>query len=433
MEKIRNLSIRKTIILYMVIALTAGLLSGDLISRSVNRIQEKVWMKYRDVDELARISSELEVDYLISLDRVQDQEMTKTDLWISQTCDFLSTWSVLILSVLYSTFAVLLFYRNKLKKPLEILIEGSGKIAQNELDFTIVYDRADEMGDLCRAFETMRGALYQNFRTLWHTLEEQKTLHAAISHDMRTPLAVMQGYHEMMQEFIPTGEIDQDKIMEIIEDSMIQINRLNTFCDMVKQISGLEEREVQMVGIPAAKLAKQIRSTGEILCKNNHLQWEMVSGFLPEFINADSNLVMEVVENLLSNATRFAKYKICLTLFIHEDTLTIRISDDGIGFTENVQNMSQAYVKGSETYAQDNKVFAQDNKVFAQDNKTFAQDNKTFAQDNKEFAQDNNNSENKHFGLGLYISRILCEKHGGHLQLGNQDNGGAYAVAEFQV
>jgi len=396
----------------MVIALTAGLLSGDLISRSVNRIQEKVWMKYRDVDELARISSELEVDYLISLDRVQDQEMTKTDLWISQTCDFLSTWSVLILSVLYSTFAVLLFYRNKLKKPLEILIEGSGKIAQNELDFTIVYDRADEMGDLCRAFETMRGALYQNFRTLWHTLEEQKTLHAAISHDMRTPLAVMQGYHEMMQEFIPTGEIDQDKIMEIIEDSMIQINRLNTFCDMVKQISGLEEREVQTVGIPAAKLAKQIRSTGEILCKNNHLQWEMVSGFLPEFVNADSNLVMEVVENLLSNATRFAKYKICLTLFIHEDTLTIRISDDGTGFTENVQNMSQAYVKGSETYAQDNKEFAQDNKAFA---------------------QDNNNSENKHFGLGLYISRILCEKHGGHLQLGNQDNGGAYAVAEFQV
>ena len=419
MEKIRNLSIRKTIILYMVIALTAGLLSGDLISRSVNRIQEKVWMKYRDVDELARISSELEVDYLISLDRVQDQEMVKTDLWISQTCDFLSTWSVLILSVLYSTFAVLLFYRNKLKKPLEILIEGSGKIAQNELDFTIVYDREDEMGDLCRAFETMRGALYQNFRTLWHTLEEQKTLHAAISHDMRTPLAVMQGYHEMMQEFIPTGEIDQDKIMEIIEDSMIQINRLNTFCDMVKQISGLEERKLQTDEVPAAKLAKQIRSTGEILCKNNHLQWEMVSGFLPEFINADSNLVMEVVENLLSNATRFAKYKICLTLFIHEDTLTIRISDDGTGFTENVQNMSQAYVKGSETYAQDNK--------------EFAQDNKTFAQDNKAFAQDNNNSENKHFGLGLYISRILCEKHGGHLQLGNQDNGGAYAVAEFQV
>jgi len=412
MEKIRNLSIRKTIILYMVIALTAGLLSGDLISRSVNRIQEKVWMKYRDVDELARISSELEVDYLISLDRVQDQEMTKTDLWISQTCDFLSTWSVLILSVLYSTFAVLLFYRNKLKKPLEILIEGSGKIAQNELDFTIVYDREDEMGELCKAFETMRGALYQNFRTLWHTLEEQKTLHAAISHDMRTPLAVMQGYHEMMQEFIPTGEIDQDKIMEIIEDSMIQINRLNTFCDMVKQISGLEERKLQTDEVPAAKLAKQIRSTGEILCKNNHLQWEMVSGFLPEFINADSNLVMEVVENLLSNATRFAKYKICLTLFIHEDTLTIRISDDGTGFTENVQNMSQAYVKGSETYAQDNKEFAQDNKAFA---------------------QDNNNSENKHFGLGLYISRILCEKHGGHLQLGNQDNGGAYAVAEFQV
>ena len=40
-------------------------------------------------------------------------------------------------------------------------------------------------------------------------------------------------------------------------------------------------------------------------------------------------------------------------------------------------------------------------------------------------------SNSSHFGMGLYSSRILCEKHGGRLILGNQAGGGASATAIF--
>ena len=38
-----------------------------------------------------------------------------------------------------------------------------------------------------------------------------------------------------------------------------------------------------------------------------------------------------------------------------------------------------------------------------------------------------------HFGLGLYICRSLCEKHGGRLTLANRPQGGARVTASFQV
>ena len=61
----------------------------------------------------------------------------------------------------YSAFciiaAALLFYRNRLKKPLAQLRAASEKIANNDLDFSIDYDRKDELGQLCASFENHAG------------------------------------------------------------------------------------------------------------------------------------------------------------------------------------------------------------------------------------------------------------------------------------
>ena len=103
----------------------------------------------------------------------------------------------------YSAFciiaAALLFYRNRLKKPLAQLRAASEKIANNDLDFSIDYDRKDELGQLCASFETMRATLADNFSKMWRQVEERKALNAAFAHDLRTPLTVLKGYNEMLQ------------------------------------------------------------------------------------------------------------------------------------------------------------------------------------------------------------------------------------------
>lgn len=109
----------------------------------------------------------------------------------------------IVATPIYSAFciiaAALLFYKNRLKKPLAELRAASEKIANNDLDFSIDYDSNDELGQLCASFEIMRTTLADNFSKMWRQVEERKALNAAFAHDLRTPLTVLKGYNEMLQ------------------------------------------------------------------------------------------------------------------------------------------------------------------------------------------------------------------------------------------
>lgn len=72
------------------------------------------------------------------------------------------------------------FYRSKIRKPLILLTASAGRIAENDLDFSIAYDRTDELGLLCKAFEKMRSALESNNREMWWQMNERKKLNAAL-------------------------------------------------------------------------------------------------------------------------------------------------------------------------------------------------------------------------------------------------------------
>ena len=49
------------------------------------------------------------------------------------------------------------------------------------------------------------------------------------------------------------------------------------------------------------------------------------------------------------------------------------------------------------------------------------------------YFHDNPTNEINHYGLGLYISKLLCEKHGGKITLANAKNGGAIILTEFCI
>lgn len=76
--------------------------------------------------------------------------------------------------------------------------QGISHIADNDLDFSIGYGKQDELGQLCRAFETMRGELVKNDRYMWGLVEERKKINASIAHDLRTPITVIKGYSEYL-------------------------------------------------------------------------------------------------------------------------------------------------------------------------------------------------------------------------------------------
>ncbi len=392
MEKVKDLSFRKTIVLYVAIALVCSFFLSALIVYAAETAQENIWLQYIDREKFNEaFQMENEYDFVADIPRVNSNEMTASDAFFSELCDFLETWTVLILSMSGCVISILLFYRNKIKKPLTLLTNAAERIAENQLDFRVQYDVKDEMGSLCHEFERMREQLQINNKEMWTLIEQEKDLRAAIAHDIRSPLAVLRGYQEMLLEFIPADVLDKQKMMDILNSGMGQIERMKHFIDTMKELSKLEDLQISFQKIDGRELKAQILMLLKTTCGGTKLSWNVKEVGLSDTFMGDLPVIMEVCENLLSNAARYAKERIDVVILQNKGELCIEFYDDGTGFLEDTQKVTKAYYHS------------------------------------------NPGDGLNHYGLGLYLCRLYCEKHGGKLLLSNNDTGGAYVKVCFQI
>lgn len=295
---------------------------------------------------------------------------------------------------------VWIFYKREIEKPLRVLQEASEKIADNCLDFEIEPVKDNELGRLRDGFEKMRAALYDNNRITWQQLEERKRLNAAFAHDMRTPLTVLKGYGEMLERYVPEGRISQEKLLEILGMMNGQIRRLESYTQKMSSIRKLEDLEPETVPVWASDLEEKLKSMCEIL---GQTRIDISFTFEAEGILClDEALVLEVCENLVTNAVRYAAEKSQLTVRVvrgeesssgeeQERYLEIVAEDDGSGFSpEDLQHAAEPFYRGE------------------------------------------GQMEQSHFGLGLYICRLICARCGGSLALSNGVCGGR-AAARFRL
>ncbi len=386
-DKVKNLSVRKTIMLYLIISLLISFLLSAYIAWAASKVQEQIWWKYTDEDTyFAAVEMENE-GYMAQIPRPESYEMSRIDHGISEACDFLQTYSVLIFSVVGSCVSVFLFYRNKLKKPIEELEMASQRIADNDLDFRITYENRDEMGHLCHEFDRMRGQLEENNRKLWHMIEDERALRSAIAHDIRSPLSVLKGYQEMLIDYFPDGTIDREKTVEMLQEGMKQIRRMDVFIDSMQKMNSLEHRTLKAEQISSAQLEKDIQRELDILGKEKRTHLSVCK--TNEIFCGDQEVIMEVLENLLSNAIRYSKEQIDIKVSLTSELLTISVQDDGNGFLEDAEKVTSA------------------------------------------FHQKNIKDSLTHTGMGMYLARLYCEKHEGKLLLDNEKSGGAIVTAVF--
>nr|WP_235816029.1 HAMP domain-containing sensor histidine kinase [Blautia sp. Marseille-P3087] len=303
----------------------------------------------------------------------------------------METYSVLIFSIVGSVAAVFFFYKNKLKTPLQELKDASQMIADNELDFHVSYENKDEMGTLCKEFEMMRSALADNNRKMWRMIDDEKALRNAIAHDIRSPLSILRGYQEMLLEFVSAESIKTEDVIDILQTGMYQIDRIEHFTENMRKMSHLEQRELQCSEIELSELAKKIEAEAAMLSKKESKLCKVERAQEQNIVKVDEELVMEVIDNLLENAVRYAQKSIALQIKKKDGFLIISVEDDGIGFVDTEEKVTEP------------------------------------------FYHKNPQDDLKHFGLGMYISRIFCEKHGGNLKIYNARQGGAYVEALFKA
>lgn len=301
---------------------------------------------------------------------------------------------MLLLPFLFAVVGIIMcawwFYNKKLEPPISVLMDATTHIQDHDLNFQIDFDRQDELGQLCTAFEKMRQTLYENNRQLWSMLEERRTLQASVAHDLRNPLAIISGYIERLQESSRNGTLTEEKLEKALTNLRITTERMGRYTDTMRDLGAIEETEVHRTEVELPVFLQHMGDSLSVLFQNTEVCFSC-DLHVPECQAAfDGELLYRVLENLLSNALRFAQRKIILAFYLEHGTLSAVVTDDGPGFSDKMLQKRTALF-----YSED--------------------------------------SSDKHLGLGLAVSRVLCQKHGGTIELSNVEPHGARVKASIQM
>lgn len=368
----RNLSLRKSIILYISAFVILAILLSAGTATLCNNATKTIESKYPPTGEKYYLTNENgerlgDGNYI----GVAPVAMSEKDQRLLSICEVAPIIATPIYSALCIITATLLFYRNKLKKPLTELKAASEMISNNNLDFSIKYDSKDELGELCSSFETMRFTLANNFSEMRRQMEERKQLNAAFAHDLRTPLTVLKGYNEILQS-------NHDPITKSTAATMRKhIFRLERYVDSMSHLRRLEDAQPISDKSNISGYVTAIADSARILCEQSGKTLSIQNNISDIPIGIDYTFVSQVNNNLISNAIRYATSKVNITYTSNNDGFYLSVSDNGCGFSKNILS------KATNPY----------------------------------FTEEENHSE--HFGLGLYICKILCEHHGGYLKIEN--------------
>lgn len=237
-------------------------------------------------------------------------------------------WRVNLSVILAGVFGVvmalflggLLFMQ--ITRPLGRLKDAAGKLAQGELSQRVEVDSGDEVGKLAQAFNEMAESLQRAERL-------RKNMVADIAHELRTPLAVIQGHLEALQDgvFAPT----QENIGIIHEETLL----LARLVDDLRELALADAGQLEIEGGPVnleALISRVVTGMRKEASEKGVFLVEEVPERLPK-VRADAQRINQVVSNLLSNGITYTPSGGKITVAAEEvdGWVEVRVTDTGPG------------------------------------------------------------------------------------------------------
>ena len=391
MGKIKTKSLRTSMAVTFLITICVIALLSSITIFAANQVQHEILKKrYMTINSPDFQVDENTGNYILDID---NNNITWQPLSTWDTVAYYGSYAAMVgLPVFYIAVgigaAAAVYYQKKLRNPITQLQNGVERIQEDNLDFHIEYDGDDELGRLCCSMEKMRRELRQKHKALWESLEQRKLLNASVSHDLRTPITVLKGYLDYLEKNIPQDKLTEDMLLDTVSSMQGAVNRLELYVESVRDIEKIENIEIEKRSENVKLLLNELRSNVRQLAGNKEI---IISNDITvDKIQIDKGVFFRILENLLQNALRYAEKQVSINLSHKKDFLILTVKDDGKGF-------SAADLEKATT-------------VFY-----------------------SNDKEKQHFGIGLSVCKILCEKHGGLLYVGNQKEKGACVTAKLKI
>ncbi len=210
------------------------------------------------------------------------------------------------------------------------------KFEEGEFEKRIDIKSNDEIGQLAKAFNQMADTIVANMDELKRTDQLRRELIANVSHDLRSPLASMQGYLEtilMKDSTLSTN--DRKKYLQIIYDNTTMLSKL---VSELFELSKLDAKQVQ----PKPEAFSMAELTQDVVMKFKpeaeslkvDLQASLPKDLL--MVEADIGMIERALSNFIDNALQYTPEKGTVKVDLSKQNKKVRVvvSDTGVGIPE---------------------------------------------------------------------------------------------------
>jgi len=176
--------------------------------------------------------------------------------------------------------------------PLSNIISQSNEMSKHNIDLQLTKTRDDEIGELI-------DVLNETFNKKKEIIKSQKTFTSNVSHELKTPLAIMKGYLDILK----WGKDDKDLLNEAIENLNLEVKNIERIINTLFLNSNLEKITVKKEIANVKQLFEKIKKDYELLNIKNEIIIKMDNEIN---IFVDKNLISEVLRGLIDNCIKYS-------------------------------------------------------------------------------------------------------------------------------
>lgn len=193
-----------------------------------------------------------------------------------------------------------------------------------------------ELSEFANAFNSMADTIVANIEEIKRIDSLRRDLIANVSHDLRTPLSVIQGYVETA--LIKSDKLSDEEKNKYLETILSSTKRLLKLVEELFELSKLEAKQIEpnYETFSLAELTQDVHQKNKIIAEKKNIELQLEVHASNTSVEADISMIEKVLQNLIDNAIKYTEVNgnVKIKLEDHNNNLQVSVSDNGLGISE---------------------------------------------------------------------------------------------------